>query len=67
MPIWVKIAIFMIALSPIEWLVINMWAQDHIVEVAMKKYPGWILTLAFLIMLNILLVIPVIFWLIFLR
>lgn len=68
MPIWIKLILFCwFGLTPVGYVSFRMWCAEHPLEVMSKKFPGWVLGFGMLFILDVLAVLPVVFWLIFLR
>ena len=68
MPIWIKAIMFCwFGLTPIVYFFFRIWCNNHVFEIMEKKYPGWVLGFGVLVILDILAILPVAFWLIFMR
>lgn len=68
MPIWIKAILFCwFGLTPVGYVLLLIWCNEHPLEAIARKYPGWILGFGILVILDILAVLPVVFWFIFLR
>lgn len=68
MPIWIKAILFCwFGLTPVGVIYINLWADQHALAALNKEYPRHISAVGLLIVLDILMVIPFVFWFIFMR
>lgn len=68
MPIWIKVILFCwFGLTPVGFFAFRIWCNNNPFDVMTNKYPAWVLCFGALFILDVLAVLPVIFWLIFLR
>lgn len=69
MPIWIKAILFVWAITFVGVIYLRFWAMadSNIPRVIRKDYPIWVPAVGVLILLDVFSVIPIFFWLIFLR
>lgn len=47
-----KLLAFEVVTEAIVYIIILLWGQEHYTERILRKYPGWILTLALVFFVN---------------
>ncbi len=68
MPIWIKAILFCwFGLTPFAYISFRIWCQMNPLKVLTKDVPKWAISYGILIIIDILTILPVIFWFIFLR
>lgn len=68
MPIWIKVILFCwFGVTPVSVVYIKLWAGQHPRKALRRDYPMHIMALGTFQLLEILTVIPFVFWLIFMR
>ena len=68
MPIWIKVILFCwFGLTPFGYVSFRIWCHTNPFKVLTKEFPAWAVSYGILVIFDILTILPVIFWFIFLR
>lgn len=68
MPIWIKIVFFCwFGLTPVGFIAFCIWCMNNPLDAMVDRYPIWAIIFAILFIADVIMILPVMFWFIFLR
>ena len=67
MPVWVKIILFLWVITPALDFFVRIWGKSNVFRCRTSDYPAWVVAVGILNVLDVLFIIPLAFWFLFLR